>query len=133
MPYLNIKLSAEPSPELSSRIAATLAELTTELLKKKSEVTAIGIEYADPASWFIEGKSLIEHGLKSAYLDIKVTRATNTKGEKAAYLTRVFAALEEILGPLHPASYAVVHELDADTWGYEGRTQEFRFISGLSQ
>lgn len=129
MPYLNIKLAAAPSAELSGRVAAILTDLTVELLKKKREVVAVAIEYADPASWFIGGKTLVEHGKPSAYLDIKVTRATNTKEEKSIYLARIFAALEQTLGQLHPASYAVIHELDADSWGYEGRTQEFRFIS----
>jgi 4-oxalocrotonate tautomerase len=133
MPYLNIKLSAVPSLEMSGRIARALTELTTELLKKKRELTAVTVEYADPASWFIADIPLVEYGQHSFFLEIKVTRGTNTKGEKESYVARIFAALEKILGPLHPTSYAVIHEVDADTWGYQGRTQEFRFISGRLQ
>jgi 4-oxalocrotonate tautomerase len=133
MPYLNIKLSALPSAEISGRVAKRLTELTAELLKKKSELTAVSVEFADPETWFIGGKSLAEYKLQSFYLDIKVTRGTNTKDEKANYLARIFTALEEILGPVHPTSYAVIHEIDADAWGYQGHTQELRFISGRTQ
>jgi 4-oxalocrotonate tautomerase len=133
MPYLNIKLCAASSAETSRLVAAALTDLTAELLKKKRELTAVAVEYVDPVSWFIAGVPLADTKQRSFYLDIKVTGGANTKDEKAVYIARVFSALEAILGAVHPASYAVIHEVDADAWGYQGRTQEFRFISGRLQ
>jgi 4-oxalocrotonate tautomerase len=133
MPYINIKLSIEPSEAVSRKVASALTDLTAELLKKKREVTSVVVEYVSPASWFVGAAALAEHGGKSAYLEVNVTKGTNTKDEKAAYLAQAFKALEEILGALHPASYAVIHEIDADAWGYQGRTQEHRFIAGRMQ
>lgn len=69
-------------------------------------------------------------GLATFYLDIKITEGTNTKNEKADYIAKVFAEFESLLGPLNPASYIVLHEVRADAWGYQGRTQEFRYIQG---
>ncbi len=59
-----------------------------------------------------------------------MTEGTNTKDEKAAYVEKVFAAMTAALGELHPASYVVVHDVGADSWGYGGRTQEFRYVRG---
>ena len=55
---------------------------------------------------------------------------TNTKGELAAFLAAVFAAMGELLGPLHEESYALVHEVPAHAYGYGGLTQEHRYVAG---
>lgn len=130
MPYLNIKLSGEKNEETSRRVASALTDLTGQLLSKKREVTAVVVEFIDSVRWFVGAAPLTDLQETSFYLEIKVTKATNTKSEKAAYLAQTFKTLEAILGPLHPASYAVIQEVDADAWGYEGRTQEYRFVTG---
>lgn len=97
------------------------------MLGKKRELTAIAIEYVNPANWFIAGKNITS---PTFYLDIKVTEGTNTKNEKTAYIKQVFSGLSEILGNVAPASYIVIHEVRGDAWGYQAETQEFRYIQG---
>ncbi len=130
MPYLNAKICALQSPETTNKIAAFLTELTAEVLGKKKELTSVAVEYVSANEWFIGGTSLASQGLATFYLDIKVTEGTNTKNQKASYIQKVFAAFESVLGNLNPASYIVIHEVRADSWGYEGATQEFRYIKG---
>ncbi|MBK8754017.1 MAG: tautomerase family protein [Candidatus Competibacteraceae bacterium] len=130
MPYLNVKICAASSQELSAEIALVLTDLTTELLKKKRELTAVTVEYIAAEQWFIGGTPIADQLVSSFYLDIRVTEGTNTKDEKAIYVSRVFAAIEAIIGSLAPASYIVIHEIHADAWGYQGQTQEFRYIRG---
>ena len=130
MPILNVKLSTKPSPDVSARIAATLTDLTVEILKKKRELTAVALDHVPPGEWFIAGVAVATHALNTFHLDIKVTEGTNTKDEKALFISRVLAAMEGIAGPLAPASYVVVHEVRGDAWGYQGQTQEFRYIKG---
>ncbi len=130
MPYLNAKLSTPPSFEKTEKIAAALTELTAVVLCKKRELTSVAIEYLDPACWFIAGAPLAGQDRSTFYLDIKVTEGTNTKDQKAAYVAQVFAAMEDITGPLHPASYIVIDEVRGDAWGYQGQTQEYRYIKG---
>lgn len=130
MPYLNFKLCAPPSQNISGEIASVLTDLTAEVLKKKRELTAVVFEYVEPEQWYIGGAPLAVQSLCSFYLDIKVTEGTNTKDEKALYVSRVFAAIEKIVGPLAPPSYIVIHEVRADSWGFKGQTQEFRYIKG---
>jgi 4-oxalocrotonate tautomerase len=64
------------------------------------------------------------------FLEVKVTAGTNIKNEKARYIAAVFEALQSLLGNLHPACYIVIHEVPADAWGYQGQTQEARYIHG---
>ncbi len=45
-------------------------------------------------------------------------------------LEAVFATVSDILGPTYSESYVLVHEVPAAAYGFGGKTQEFRFISG---
>ncbi|AOX61060.1 hypothetical protein BIZ42_01945 [Stenotrophomonas sp. LM091] len=132
MPYLSFHVSADTSQKQSDQVASVLTELTATVLGKKRELTAVEINATSPKGWYIGGMSLAGQELVTFYLDIKVTEGTNTKNEKSQYVRQVFEAVTEIFGPLAPASYVVIHEVHADAWGYEGRTQEYRYISGVS-
>lgn len=130
MPIINISIAGEPDPERSTKIAARLSELTQSHLRKDPSVTAIIVTYVDPRHWFAGGKSIASQQLDSFWLDIKVVDGTNTKQELAGYIEATFGAFEEFLGKLHPESYVLVHEVPAAAYGYGGKTQEFRYISG---
>jgi 4-oxalocrotonate tautomerase len=127
MPILNVKVSASKSPQLTRQISELLLELTTRILKKKREVTAIAIDYVDRDSWVVGGRLLSEQGKNSFYFDIKITDETNTKDEKAQYIREAFAGFERILGDLHEESYIHVQDVRAASYGYGGRTQEYRY------
>jgi len=130
MPILNVKVSAKRSPEMTRAIADVLLELTTRILHKKREVTAIAIDYVDPADWIVGGRSLAEQGRSSVYFDIKITDETNSKEEKAEYIRQAFQAFARLLGDLHEESYIYVQDVRAAAYGYGGKTQEFRFQHG---
>lgn len=93
-------------------------------------MTAVVVSYVDPRHWFAGGKSLASQQASSFWLDIKVVDGTNTKQELGAYIEAIFASFEDILGTVHPESYVLVHEVPAAAYGYGGKTQEFRYISG---
>jgi len=128
MPILNVKVSRPASADLTQQVAGQLAELTARILKKPPEVTAITVTYVPPEQWVIAGKTLVEHGKSSFYLDIKVTEGTNTKDEMSQYVAETFAAFKGILGDLHEESYVYVEEVNGFAYGYGGRTQEFRYV-----
>ena len=127
MPILNVKIAAERSPKLTAQVAASLIELTSRILKKKPEVTAIAISYVCPDDWIIAGVPLSVQGLASFYFDIKITDETNTKTEKEQYIREAFAEFERILGKVHEESYIYVQDVRAASYGYGGRTQEYRY------
>ncbi|TGQ66710.1 4-oxalocrotonate tautomerase family protein [Mesorhizobium sp. M00.F.Ca.ET.186.01.1.1] len=130
MPIINVSVTGKPDAALSARIAREVTELTATHLRKDPTITAVAISYFDPQHWFAGGKSLAEHATNTFWLDIKVVDGTNTKLELEAYLKAVFEAFGRLLGSVHDESYAFVHEVPASAYGYGGKTQEFRFISG---
>jgi 4-oxalocrotonate tautomerase len=128
VPIINVKLSAKPNPVLIKQVSETVLDLTTRILRKNRAVTSIALEFVPREHWVIAGRSLAEHNKSSFYLDIKVVSGTNTKDEKAAYLAAVYSAFAELLGDLHEESYVYVHDVAAESYGYGGVTQEYRYI-----
>lgn len=128
MPYLNVRVSIPESPESAEKIVAVLMKHTSNLLGKKPDVTSIEIAFISPNKWFVGGERVSDKNAVTFYLDIKVTDGTNTKSEKAKYVKNVFSDFDSIFGPITPASYIVIHDVRADSWGFQGHTQEYRFI-----
>lgn len=127
MPILNVKVSGTKNTETTKQITDLLLDITTRILKKKKEVTAIAIDYIEKDSWIVGGKLLSEQNKNSFYFDIKVTDETNTKDEKAQYIKEAYEGFEKILGNLHEESYVYVADVRATAYGYGGKTQEFRY------
>jgi 4-oxalocrotonate tautomerase len=130
MPIINVSATGKPDVKLSAAIAKEVTEITAKLLRKDPTITAVAVNYIDPQHWFAGGKSLAEHGTNTFWLDIKVVDGTNTKLELEAYLKAIFEAFDGLLGGVHEESYALVHEVPAAAYGFGGKSQEFRFISG---
>lgn len=127
MPILTVKVSGKKNQYLTMQIGSLLMDITNRILKKKHELTAIAIEYVDHDSWFVGGKLLSEVGMNSFYFDIKITDETNTKDEKAQYIKEAFEGFNRILGNLHEESYIYIEDVRATSYGYGGKTQEFRY------
>jgi len=122
-------VTPKATPELRPRIAALAARLSAEYLGKDPAVTAVLVEPADPESWFIAGKRPTEAGLAAFWLDIKITAGTNVKSDTTRFVQAVFEGMRELLGPVHEESYALVHAVDGDAYGYGGRTQNGRWAA----
>ena len=127
MPFIHVRYSAPTEKDLRQPIAAFLTETTARVLRKKPEVTAVAVEQVPAAHWFIGSRSLADHRKATFFVEVRVTRGTNVKEEKAAYLREVFRGLESLLGPVHPESYVHVHEAEGDAYGYGGLSQEARW------
>jgi 4-oxalocrotonate tautomerase len=127
MPILNVKVSGKKSIETTNQINELLLDLTHRVLGKKKEVTAIAIDYIDHDCWLVGGHLLSEQGKNSFYFDIKITDETNTKDEKARYIQEAFDGFNRILGNLHEESYIYVQGVKAASYGYGGKTQEYRY------
>ena len=130
MPIINVSVTGKPDAKLSAAVAKEATDITAKLLHKDPTITAVAVNYIDPQHWFAGGKSLAERGSNTFWLDIKVVDGTNTKLELEAYLKAIFEAFGRLLGSVHEESYAYVDEVSAAAYGYGGKSQEFRFISG---
>lgn len=129
MPLLNVKISVPANQATTQQVANLLTNLTHQYLKKRREVTAVQVQYVPAHEWFIGGDALSLRDETSYSLDIKVTSGTNTKDEMKAYLQAVFDGMQNLFGRVAEASYAIVHEVRADSWGFGGPTQEARYIN----
>lgn len=127
MPILNVKIAAPETRELTLAVASGLIELTSRILKKKPEVTSVAISYFDPGNWIVGGSTLAEQGKSSFYFDIKITDETNTKAEKAQYISEAYELFMRLLGNVHEVSYIHVEDVRATAYGYAGLTQEYRY------
>ncbi|RWN37812.1 MAG: 4-oxalocrotonate tautomerase [Mesorhizobium sp.] len=127
MPIITVRYvtSHEVSPE---DVASAASAASTSFLRKRADLTAVIAEPVDQSRWFIAGKSLAEHALASFWLEIRIVEGTSTKEERERFITGIFEAMGQLLGPLHHESYVHVHEVRADAYGFGGRTQERRFI-----
>lgn len=132
MPFIHVRYSTPTERDLRQPIAALVTDLTARVLGKKPEVTAVVVEQVPPGAWFVAGRSLAEHRTATFFVEVRVTRGTNVKAEKAGYLREVFQAMQGVLGPVHPESYVHVHEVEGDAYGYGGVSQEARWVRASS-
>lgn len=130
MPLINLRIAGAPDRELAARAAALVHRHTVEQLGKQPGLIAVAVGFLDPATWFVAGRSLADDARRSFQLEVKVTDETNTKAEKARFIAAVFASFETLFGPLHEESYIHVHDVRAASYGYGGRTQEWRYHQG---
>jgi 4-oxalocrotonate tautomerase len=131
MPMISIQYATpRPRPELPRAVANAVRSLSSEILHKDADVTAVVVEEIDATKWFIADRSLAEHGLAAFWIDVRVTDGTNTREEKAAFIAKAFAAMSELIGPLHSESYVHVDDARGDAYGYGGLTQNDRYFAG---
>jgi 4-oxalocrotonate tautomerase len=131
MPIITVRYATSRSEAgLKAAIAKAASDLAAGALHKDPKITAVLVEAADPADWFCGGRSLVQSGQASFWLDIRITDGSNTKDEKAEFIAATFKRMGELLGPLHEESYVHVHDVRADGYGFGGATQERRYIAG---
>ena len=123
MPFINIKTNVKKDEKVKENIVKKVLENTSNILHKDPRVTSILVEFLPFETWNINTENK-----NTFYLDIKITKGTNTKEEKAKYIEKTYKELKEILGDISPASYVLIDEVDASSWGFDGSTQEYRYI-----
>jgi len=87
----------------------------------------VQVHYVPHEHWFIDSRSLTDHGKNSFRLEVTVTEGTNTRNEKSIYQKKAFALLSELIGNLHQHSNVHLIDCGAIAYGYGGLTQEYRY------
>ncbi|KAB8286687.1 4-oxalocrotonate tautomerase [Bifidobacterium ramosum] len=130
MPYIRARVAGDGSTEIAAKVADLLTGLAVDVLGKQRDVVSVDVDFADPACWFVGGRSVPDRGEGTFYVEIKITEGTNAKGDKALFVRRAFDGMAAILGTVSEASYIVVQDVRPDSWGFAGLTQEYRYIAG---
>ncbi|MCD1266291.1 4-oxalocrotonate tautomerase [Shinella sumterensis] len=108
-------------------IAAMLSRVTAEILHKDPAVTAVLVESAESDDWIVAGSSVADLKLGTFYVEVSITEHTNLKDQTTAWVQRVYDEMNALVGPVHEASYVLVHAVDGDAYGYGGLTQNLRW------
>ena len=125
MPYVHVLIAGPALTEAQTeRLFTECTELMVGVMGKRREVTAVAVHRVFGETWAIGGVPL-DSGT-TAYVEAKITAGTNTEEEKATFIARTWALLQDVVGGLSEASYIVVHEVPGSDWGYGGRTQDAR-------
>lgn len=121
MPFVAIELSAAAATaERIGSLQTGVTALMADILHKKPELTAVAVRTAVPGGWSVGGTGVP----LGAHLCATVTAGTNTAEEKARFIDAADRLLRAVLGPDLPlATYVVVDERPALSWGYGGLTQ----------
>lgn len=124
MPFVHIRIAGRQiAPAEVEALQVEATRLMAGVMHKKPELTAVLVEAIDGGRWSVGGAPVAV----AAHLAVTVTAGTNHAADKAAFVDQAHAMLRAAVGPDLPlATYVVVEEIAADSWGYGGRTQEAR-------
>ncbi len=128
MPYINIRIGTTLSDEQKNQLYEKTTLLMNTIMNKRREVTVVHIQESDAQQWSTNAVQLSANEPIGAYVDIKVTQGTNTPDEKKEMISLTNKMLQNIVGTIQEASYIVIDEIPAESWGYNGKTQAMRAL-----
>ena len=126
MPYINIRLGCKLDDMQRKQLNEKTTHYMNTIMGKRREVTVVHIMESEPQQWATNSINLTEKEPIGAYVDIKVTDGTNNAEEKEKMIYQTVKLLEEIVGTIQEACYVVIHDIPANSWGYNGKTQKAR-------
>ena len=124
MPFIGITVFGPPlAPEQVAHLQNETTNLMESVLGKVANLTSVLLEQPPAASWTI-GRNPV--GV-AVHVSATITAGTNSVTEKARFIELTMKSLRGIFGAeLSSATYVVLDEVPAQSWGYNGRTQESR-------
>lgn len=130
MPFINIRLAGGATTQAQRNdLFETTTTLMREIMGKNPAVTVVTIDEVSPSHWAVGGKTLDPSSGAAAYVDIKITRGTNTPEQKQRMLAASVAMFNRVFASLASPTYVVIHELDSNAWGYDGSSQAQRLAA----
>ncbi len=131
MPYINIRIGCHLKTEQKKKLYEQTTSLMNTVMGKRPEVTVVEIQESEPSQWSTNAIPLTPQDPISAYVDIKITKGTNTEQEKANMISQTVNMLQDVVGTMQEACYVVIDDMPGHSWGYDGKTQAARAASAL--
>jgi len=126
MPIITMQTNISLSNEIMNKIVEEFIQITTGILRKKKSVIVVKIDYDKNYShWYVNGENINNSNVLFA-LNILITKGTNTKEEKSKWIKEAWRIMSQLIGDLSSPNYISINEIDADNWGFNGKTQEER-------
>jgi 4-oxalocrotonate tautomerase len=123
MPLIQITLTGpQAAPATIQQLQQETTRLMQTILHKEAALTVVSVSQL-PAGAFTANGQAVATG---ASLQALITAGTNSAADKAAFIFAAKRLLTVTLGPSDAPLYVALHELPADSWGYDGQTQAAR-------
>ena len=123
MPLINITLAgASAAPSSIQQLQQETTRLMQRILHKEAALTVVSVTQLPAGAFSANGQAVAT----AASLQALITAGTNSVTEKADFIFAAKSLLTAAIGPSAAPIYVVLHELPAESWGYDGETQAAR-------
>lgn len=123
MPLVQITLSGPPAAaDTVTHLQRETTRLMADILHKEAALTVVSVTQLPAGSHSANGRAVST----SASLQAMITAGTNSAAEKADFIFAAKSLLTVAIGPSATPIYVALHELPAESWGYDGQTQAAR-------
>ena len=123
MPLINITLAgASATPSNIQHLQQETTRLMQSILHKEVALTVVSVTQLPAGAFSANGKAVAA----AASLQAMITAGTNSAAEKADFIFAAKSLLTAAIGPSAAPIYVALHELPAESWGYDGQTQAAR-------
>jgi 4-oxalocrotonate tautomerase len=123
MPLIHITLTgASLAPNTIQHLQQETTHLMQRILHKEAALTVVSVTQLPDGAFSANGQA----AAVAASLQAMITAGTNNAAEKADFIFAAKSLLTGIIGPSAAPIYVALHELPAESWGYDGQTQAAR-------
>ena len=123
MPLINITLAgASATPSTIQHLQQETTRLMQSILHKDAALTVVSVTQLPAGACSANGQAVAV----VASLQAMITAGTNSAAEKADFIFAAKSLLTAAIGPSAAPVYVALHELPAESWGYDGQTQAAR-------
>lgn len=123
MPLIQITFTGpQAEPSTIQHLQQEMTWLMASILHKEAALTVVSVSQLPAGAFSANGQAVTA----SASLQALITAGTNSAAEKAAFIFAVKTLLTATIGSLDAPCYVVLHEVPAESWGYDGQTQAAR-------
>ena len=123
MPLIQITLTGpKAAPATIQHLQQETTRLMASILHKEAALTVVNVSQLPEGACSANGQAVAT----CASLQALITAGTNNAAEKAAFVFAAKTLLTATFGSSDAPLYVALHELPAESWGYDGQTQAAR-------
>ena len=123
MPLIHITLAGpSAAPGTIQHLQQETTRLMQTILHKEAALTVVSVAQLPDGAFSANGQAVAG----GASMQALITAGTNSNQEKADFIFAAKKLLTATGGPCAAPTYVALHELPAESWGYDGETQAAR-------
>ena len=130
MPLITLRMNCD-AREVANDLANGLSDLTVRILRKDPAKIVVHLITDGPRDqWYVSGARV---GQQQSIIDLSilVTKGSNTEREKSEWIAATWQLLSQHLSSLGGPSYITVLDIEGNSWGYNGMTQQQRSLTAI--